>query len=1080
MSEQYPDLGITQKQDGDYWDVVIPNLDCNTDYALQAAWVYSDKSFGTSEFSDRFNFRTPGPRRTCPINVVAAWDNSTADLKVSWEKPFLEDNVTRDDRIRLFQLTLSAAGEESIFIPYATKVGVNQYSYTLSQANNMANFGGVFQTTITGKITSIYGDGSSDDCAFAIPVYVDPICISNTSTPTVISADSGIIVSWQDIATKAGTYRESRVYVSETVSPYNWVQRYTGFGPASITLDTLNPVYIKLNHLSDSGCQSMDSQVVQAKAYDQVPIDDVPPDPVINPLAAWNARNLYISFTMPAANLPSHVIVHLTSGGQTRKFERPVSGLVASASTSVEITRNQLIDSFGNSPSSFSGGYVTDIDIYRNENTTQVPISNIATQVKPNSLLGKVTIISVDPSANGYIVSSNFDSVATGIKIYQSSSANGTYIEVGSSNSSPVAIYDDLNAGTEVWVKGLWTCEEGIADLSIAHPVTPIDVGALSLIENPIKIKTEGSIFAGTLDANDDPVLAKARMVINKRGLFLYDDNDANGLNPTTQIIGKWDDTNTIPPATFITQKAKIADWIISTGKIENTGNAIANVGAVAGTFTGLSPNGVYSFWAGGGVPGGYSVNANEDAKFSVTKAGYVRAKNLHITGGTIKVGDNFEVDVDGLITAIDADLTGTINARSGILGSMFIGGKMMVDGIETNVDGQLKVTVTEGTGPTAIEHKVEIGKLTTASLGATVGAGIQVTNTSNGVYVQLDPINGIIAKKGTIAGWTLSNEYSLQGALIGSSINKGSDIGLFAPSGTPSSSEIMIWAGGSRLGTPGPNFSVTYDGSLNAKNATLTGTVEARAGYFGYYDPAPTKKRITSGWKINGSVLESFDESLAAGTAPKVKLDGLQGSVIGGNIVGSNHFFTTSTNWNTIDPVSGSGNTGDVDYISSSGNFRLAKGKLTYYGDEFKVTTDLVASNVFLGSGKSFSNDYLLGNNTTIPPTGPGGVTKTAGSFSLAGGMITYDGSNLVFNSARSNLFKIYMNVLDNGDGTAGDPTVVQAADGTLTTGRAFFYAGNQYPGTATTRGGIPSVPGKEQGNAAFSVGDIVLSRKA
>ena len=178
MSEQYPDLGITQKQDGDYWDVVIPDLDCNTDYALQAAWVFSDKTLGTSEFSDRFNFRTPGPRRTCPINVVAVWDESTADLKVSWEKPFLEDNVTRDERIRLFQLTLTAAGEEPIFVPFATKAGVSQYSYTLSQANNMANFGGVFQTTITGKITSIYGDGSSDDCPFTIPVYVDPVCVA--------------------------------------------------------------------------------------------------------------------------------------------------------------------------------------------------------------------------------------------------------------------------------------------------------------------------------------------------------------------------------------------------------------------------------------------------------------------------------------------------------------------------------------------------------------------------------------------------------------------------------------------------------------------------------------------------------------------------------------------------------------------------------------------------------------------------------------------------------------------------------------------------------------------------------------
>lgn len=58
VSEQYQDLGITQNKDGDYWDIVIPDLDFETDYALQAAWVYSDKTKGISEYSDRFNFTT--------------------------------------------------------------------------------------------------------------------------------------------------------------------------------------------------------------------------------------------------------------------------------------------------------------------------------------------------------------------------------------------------------------------------------------------------------------------------------------------------------------------------------------------------------------------------------------------------------------------------------------------------------------------------------------------------------------------------------------------------------------------------------------------------------------------------------------------------------------------------------------------------------------------------------------------------------------------------------------------------------------------------------------------------------------
>jgi hypothetical protein len=1057
MSEQYADLGITQKQDGDYWDVVIPDLDCNTDYALQVAWIFSDKSSGTSEFSDRFNFRTPGPRRTCPINVVAVWNDATADLKVSWEKPFLEDNVTRDNRIKLFQLTLTAAGEEPIFIPLAAKSGVNEYSYTLSQANNMANFGGVFQTTITGKITSIYGDGSSNDCPFVIPVYIDPVCVSATAAPTVISADSGIIVSWQDPATKLGTYRETRVYVSETASPYNWVLRYTGFGPASITLYTLNTVYVKLNHLSDSGCQSVDSAIVEAKAYDQIVFDDLPPDPVINPLAAWNVRDLDVSFTMPAINLPSYVKVHLTSGIKTRSFEYPVSA-AASTSTSVKITRAKLIESFGESPSSFSSGYVTDLDIYRNENTTQVGISNIATQVKPNPLTGIITTISVTALSNGYVVSSNLNASATGIKVYQSSTENGTYALVASSNSSPVIVYDEANAGNTVWVKGQWSCEEGLADLSTASSVLIIDVASLSLIENPVKIKTDGSIFAGTLDASDNPVLSGARMLINKRGLFLYDSNDLNGTNPTTQIIGEDNGVT----ATFITKKAKIANWIISENKFENVLNSLTN------TFTGISPSGTYSFWAGAGVAGGYSVDANQDAKFSVKPDGSVIARNINVLGGTIKVGSNFEVNTNGLVKAIDAELSGTIKASSGILGSMDIGGIININGTNTTVAGQLRVTVPGTTG-----GKIEVGTLSSASLGATVGAGIQVTNTTNGVYAQLDPINGIIAKKGSIGGWTISAD----------TISNGDNIGFY---NTTVPTEVAIWAGTSRTGTPGPNFSVTYGGSLIAKEARLHGHIEANSGYFGLYSTA--SKKITSGWKITGSYIQSFmDSDIDPNATPKVKLDGLQGSIIGGNIVGSNHYFMDPAVWNTTYPGEGSGNPGGVDYISSTGAFRLAGGKITYAtptvgnpNGTFNVQTDLVASNIFLGTGESFSNDFILGASKMLPAVG--GTTKPAGSFRLAGGLMTYDGTTLTFNPQALGIskFRIKMNVQDNGDGTAGDPTIVQAADGTLTTGRAFFYAGNNYPGNALTRGDIPSFPGKEQGDQAFSVGDVVLSRKA
>jgi hypothetical protein len=65
MAGKYEDLGIIQSKDGDYFDVIIPNLDLNTEYELQVAWVYSDKTLGISEYSDPYTFITTGEQ---PLN----------------------------------------------------------------------------------------------------------------------------------------------------------------------------------------------------------------------------------------------------------------------------------------------------------------------------------------------------------------------------------------------------------------------------------------------------------------------------------------------------------------------------------------------------------------------------------------------------------------------------------------------------------------------------------------------------------------------------------------------------------------------------------------------------------------------------------------------------------------------------------------------------------------------------------------------------------------------------------------------------------------------------------------------------
>lgn len=1020
---QYPDLGITQKQDGEYWDIVIPDLDLSTTYGVQFAWVFKDEDLGTSDYSDVFEFTTPGPVRPEVTNVVWVWEGTT--LKGTW------DNASAN--AKTYQIYLTPVGSSSELERSWTKSAdqtQTKQTFTLTKDSNIGNFSKIFRTQFTGKIKTTYLDGTTSGVSFTTPAYSDPVCTATISDSSwsVLSVPNGISVSWKDDITKSETYKYTNVYVSSSQSG-PWTQ-YSGTSPVQIPLYDFNTYYIKLNHFSSSECESTSSSIKEGKAYDPITFDVDPPDPVATPVtAAWNTdKALVVSYKMPAQNLPTYIKIFLTYNGTTKWFEKTVTTSTANASTSSIINRQEFIDTFGELPSSFSAGYITDMDVYRNENTTQVLISNITTAVKPNPLQGITATISVSATANGYVVSSNLNSKATGIKIYQSSTENGIYSLVASSNSSPVIVYDDVNAGNTVWVKGEWTSEDGNSSMSIPVSVTILDVGTLSLIENPVKITTDGSIFAGTLDANNDPVLSHARMVINKRGLFLYDDDDSNGTSPTTQIIGDWNGTT----ATFITQKAKIGNWVVGTNKLENL------LSAGAGTYTGLSPSGTYAFWAGSGVSGGYSSDSTQDAKFSVTPSGNVIARNIKILGGEIQVGSKFNVDTAGVITAVDANLSGTIKASSGILGSMDIGGT--ING--QNVDGQLRVTVTGVNG-----GKVEIGKFTTNLTGTgitTVGAGLQVTNTNGNIYAQLDPTNGIIARKGSIGGWSIGQNT------LSAYANK---VGMNAPD-VPTDSDVAFWAGGL---ISNPKFKVTYGGLLEAINAKIYGDVRSNTAKFGTFDDA-NFTNLTKGWYIDGAQIKSTKTT--AGAA-RVYLDGEWGAISGANLIGSVLWLSPLSAQVADSETPEASATYGYDYISSAGHFRLGSGKIRYSSSSgLIVSADLTASNLYITRNQADTDwvDYIKNN----------------GTFSLANGTMKYDGSVFTLGDSQNSSFanfKIKLAVYSNYDGTAGDTTIVKDKDGYLTTGRAFYYGGGSLPNGATQR----SI---SQFSVPFSPGDIWMSR--
>ena len=150
-------------------------------------------------------------------------------------------------------------------------------------------------------------------------------------------------------------------------------------------------------------------------------------------------------------------------------------------------------------------------------------------------------------------------------KIYASTTSGFTPSDATNlvySGASPGIVIDSVYTLKYVKIKYFKT--DGSASLiSAQQSITPADPGMLSLIDNEVKISTNGSILAG------DSATSGARAILNKTGVYFYD----NAGNATSQLMANAASGS----PTFITTNAKIADWKIYSDKIENQLNKNTN-----------------------------------------------------------------------------------------------------------------------------------------------------------------------------------------------------------------------------------------------------------------------------------------------------------------------------------------------------------------------------------------------------------------------------------------------------------------------------------------------------------------------
>jgi len=248
----------------DTFDVVIPDLDPSTAYPIQFRWQFADKTVGEWSVSKILN--TPEIARPEATNIVAVWEGTS--LKVTWDSQPLAT---------AFQIYLTA-GSTTMSWSVAIDKSKTQQTFVLSKQDNMANFGGVFKTTLSGVLKTTYIDNTTSGSAFAIAPYSDTLCGSTISDTdwTLTPIANGFTIAWTANATLYPTYDYTEVYISDS-SGGTYTKEYSGLGPATIKVSTLSANYVKIRHASQADCFSSYSNVRTVSAYDPVSYDDTPP-----------------------------------------------------------------------------------------------------------------------------------------------------------------------------------------------------------------------------------------------------------------------------------------------------------------------------------------------------------------------------------------------------------------------------------------------------------------------------------------------------------------------------------------------------------------------------------------------------------------------------------------------------------------------------------------------------------------------------------------------------------------------------------------------------------------------------------
>jgi hypothetical protein len=466
-------------------------------------------------------------------------------------------------------------------------------------------------------------------------------------TVTVTPSSLGYIVSFTKQTDKNFEHAiiEESVSNSNTAPTTGWTEvAVTSTNPTTVTVGDILKRWVRIKLIDKISGNTAYSDPVSVTPVDPVAaaLDVTPPTGASGISAVWSGNNILITATVSTD--AKKFIISLTNGTTVGFFTKFPTA--SGTSQTILLTEQELYNTLGAYFTSFTGLFVSTDSLDNRDSGVSFSVP-----AKANELLGVVPTFTLTPISNGYSVNYTLPTGAAYAKIYASSTSGFTPNDSTNlvyAGASPGIIIDAVYTVKYVKIKYFKT-DGATSSISAEQSVTPADPGMLSLINNEVKISTSGSILAG------DSATSGGRGIFNKTGIYFYD----TGGNATSQLMANA--SNGSP--TFITTNAKIANWNISSTKIENS-----LIPEVITQYSGLSPSGTYAFWAGSTTAGG-DVAAN----FSVTPAGAVIARNITIAGGSLSVGNTTIAASTGKLTATDADLSGKVTASSGKIGNINI-----------------------------------------------------------------------------------------------------------------------------------------------------------------------------------------------------------------------------------------------------------------------------------------------------------------------------------------------------------------------------------------------------------------------